>query len=57
VILPGFGRHRGPDAQEGRPDLRHQLFGGIGRRAKAPLQVAIQAALVAAPVSLMPISA
>jgi len=32
VIIPRFGRHPGPDAQEGRPDLRHQLFGGIGRR-------------------------
>jgi hypothetical protein len=50
VILPWFGRHPGLDAQEGRTDLRHQLFGGIGRRAKAALQVAFQAALVPAPV-------
>lgn len=32
MILTGFGRHLGLHAQERRPDLRHQLFGGIGRR-------------------------
>ena len=32
MIFPRLRRHPGLDAQEGRNDLRHQLFGGIGRR-------------------------